>query len=184
MKRLRLAAQPICGLFLLALLPGVAFGGLDQLLNESIDASACQPVSPGDAERGMLTPAGWTFAPGETGSLMLECPISTPHRYLSNPEQKISRFVLWYRDPDGTALVSNVRADLCYRLPTAATSGCYATIDSSDSAATTFTSRQHRLGLVFPMHDAQYFVKVELMHASRSSNDELAFKGLSFSEQP
>lgn len=179
-------AHLMCGLLLGVALPGSASAAtLDRLLNESIPASACQPVSPEDRDASALTETGWTFADEMNGTIELECPIVTPYQYTVEPERAIPQVSLWYLDQDGTNTFRNVSSELCFRPPDATGATCYTSLDSSSSAATSYSAvTQTFHSLAVSMTDAQYFVRVTLAYGGRNGAGEVVFKGLSFTEEP
>lgn len=176
----------LCAALLGVVLPGSASAVTpDRLLNESIPASSCQPVSPEDRDAAQLTETGWTFGDEMSGTIELECPILTPYRYTQEPERVIPEYWLWYLDQDGDGMLGNVRSELCSRSLNAALSHCHPRLDSRTSTDTGYTSvTQTFTSPGLTMTDSQYFAKVTLTYSGRDGAGQVVFKGLSFTEEP
>lgn len=168
----------------IALAPlAIAHAGDEDNLNERISASACQPRLSSDRAKLAWTGTDWAFASGETGEVVLECPIFTDWEDDSTGTRELEELRLWYRDSDGTGTDAQITAELRYIDPAwgVLSSVLEGDVDSNDSATTTLTQRAVSLGSN-TMIEAQYFVVVTMTR--NDSSETVLFRGVSFFEEP
>lgn len=152
---------------------------------ERIHASACQLENEADRIKVQLVEGDLVFASGQTGTVVLHCPLYTPYQDEDYGQRTLGYPTLWYRDPDGTGTNTHVKADFYYRTPFAST---YTAISqyslSSNSSATTTNTTIAITGNIFVhlMQDAQYEVRIELKRTA--DNQPVSFRGVTFRDHP
>lgn len=168
----------------IALAPlATAHAGDEDNLNERISASACQPRLSSDRAKLTWTGLDWAFASGETGTVVLECPIFTDWTDDTTGTRELEEMRLWYRDSDGTGNDARITAELRYIDVSwgVLSSVLVGEVDSHDSAAGTLTWGVTLLGST-PMIEAQYFVVVTMTRNDPSKT--VIFRGISFFQEP
>ncbi|WP_096331558.1 hypothetical protein [Nannocystis exedens] len=167
---------------LVTVAPGFESEAAAATLYNRIPASACSPESPDDDAVLQLSNGSWVFAPNETGTATLWCPVATDKPHSALDPYSINNLRLWYRDTDGTATGSQVTAQLYHRSDSASNpSSMTAGIDSNSSSATSNNTLWADV-TTNTTSNALFFVRVTISRNLSSLN--VAFHGVDLPQSP
>lgn len=157
----------------------------------SIPATSCMPATSSDRNKMAISNGAWSFQGTNTGTVNLYCPITFNHLQPSNSgsDNDISRYRIYYRDPDGGLLgigggfVVPQRSRIETRLVFRKSDGLYSAGTWWNSDSTPSNAKNNTVAYKTNVHDvaqdALYSFVVK-MYRANTSIDSPTFGGIDF----
>ena len=164
-------------------MPALAQGADEDKLNERVSAASCQPRLSSDRAKLTFSGTDWVFASGQTGTVILECPVFTDWEDDTTGQRSVQEVRLWYLDSDGFGPNAQVKAELRFIEwgLGSLTSQLVGDVNSNNSNTMIQTQRGVSAGGDL-MEEAQYFVVVTMVRLN--VNVTVRFRGVSFFQEP